>query len=135
MPLVERAGAGGAGTITFASTLDGTTAGQEDLNLTAGTGNILFTGAVGGTRLGAVTIASATNVTAANTFAAASINQVAGSPGGTTWFQNTVNTNAAGGIDLNTVNVTLDGAVTTTSGGPVQITNTGLLDIADAVPP
>ncbi|MBF0110372.1 MAG: filamentous hemagglutinin N-terminal domain-containing protein, partial [Magnetococcales bacterium] len=57
----------GAGTITFGTTLDGTS-GSETLGLTAGTGNILFTGAVGSTKsLGAITIVSAADVTTSST--------------------------------------------------------------------
>ena len=48
-----------AGNIVFSSTLNATTAGVEDLSLTAGTGNVTFTGAVGGsTALGDLTIVS-----------------------------------------------------------------------------
>ena len=50
--------------MTFGSTLTGTTAEAENLTVNAGTGgNVLFTGAVGGTRLGDIVITNANNVT------------------------------------------------------------------------
>ena len=56
-------GAGVGGNISFANTLDDTVAGTHTLGLTAGTGTVTFTGVVGGTALGAVTINSAQRVT------------------------------------------------------------------------
>ena len=68
----------GAGTITFAGTLDG----AQTLALTAGTGNIDFDGKVGdSTALGAVTINAAANVTIDKAFTAASLNQATAGTG------------------------------------------------------
>ncbi|HTL68934.1 MAG TPA: hypothetical protein VL200_14820 [Lacunisphaera sp.] len=113
----------GLGTIAFNSTLDG----GQDLTLTAGTGDITFTGAVGGTRLGNVTIASANNVTASSTFSAATLTQSAGA--GTTTFNGAVDTNAAGGVSLTGNAQVLNANLTTTNGGPVTFTNAGLLTL------
>ncbi len=83
----------GAGSVRFNSTLDGTAAGTEDVTITAGTGNVVFTGAVGGgIRLGIVTINSATNVTTA-AMTVASLNQTAGS--GLTTLGGAINANTA----------------------------------------
>src|SRR6185503_12483162 len=59
-------GSGGSGNnITFDGTLDGTAPGAQSLTITAGAGDVLFTDAVGaGTRLGAISIVSAHDVTA-----------------------------------------------------------------------
>jgi hypothetical protein len=71
-----------AGNILFSSTVDNT----QSLTLNAGTtGDITFTGAVGGnTPLGPVTVTAANNVTITSTFVSASFTQTAGS--GTTDF-------------------------------------------------
>ncbi|MEW5759014.1 MAG: hypothetical protein AB1755_06080, partial [Candidatus Omnitrophota bacterium] len=116
------------GTVTFSSTLDATV--SESLGITAGTGNIVFTGAVGaGTRLGALTLTSATDVTA-DAITAASITQTASS--GTTTFNGAVNTNAIAGIDLNGSTYAINSTITTTAAGPLTITNSGVLTIAAA---
>ncbi|MBI4640977.1 MAG: hypothetical protein HY731_09795, partial [Candidatus Tectomicrobia bacterium] len=118
----------GAGDIRFQSTLGATAIGAEILlNLTAGTGNIIFSGAVNMAELGSVTITSAANVTASAAVTARSIAQRAGT--GTTTFMGTLSTNAAGGINLNGNNFAINNAVTTTNGGPVTITNAGSLAI------
>ncbi|MCX5808025.1 MAG: hypothetical protein NTX36_01420, partial [Proteobacteria bacterium] len=91
------------GNIVFNTTLDGTTDYTETLGLTAGTGNITFGGAVGGTMpLGAVTISSAKDVTA-NTFSAASLTQTTGT--GTTLLTNKLSTGGAVNIKTNTINL------------------------------
>ncbi|WP_460058378.1 hypothetical protein, partial [Spirochaeta dissipatitropha] len=66
----------------------------------AGTGgNVLFTGAVGDTtRLGAVTVTNANDVTQSAGLTAASFTQVAGS--GTTLFSGAVDTDGAAGVSL-----------------------------------
>ena len=124
----------GVGTITFNSTLDGTTDHVEDLTLTAGTGNIDFDGIVGGTKdLGEVTIVSATNVTADAAFNAEQIDQTAGT--GTTTFTGaiqTLGTLASDGLDLNGTNFTISSTVNTGTAGDVKITNSGALSIAAA---
>ncbi|MCX5704806.1 MAG: filamentous hemagglutinin N-terminal domain-containing protein [Candidatus Omnitrophica bacterium] len=120
----------GIGNVIFNNTLNGTVAGTETLGLTAGTGNITFTGAVGGgTRLGAVTVTSTTDVTAA-AIRASSLTQVAGT--GTTTFNGALDTNAAGGVDLTGNAFTFNNTVNTAGGGIVEVTNAGLLTIAGA---
>ncbi|MBC8433648.1 MAG: hypothetical protein H8D96_17200 [Desulfobacterales bacterium] len=68
-------GSSAAGNIAFSSTLNGTTDLIETLNMTAGTGSITFSGAVGNTKkLGAITINSASlGVTANSTIDAKSV--------------------------------------------------------------
>ncbi len=115
---------GGAGTITFGSTVDG----GQDLTLTAGAGNVDFDGAVGFTTdLGAVLVNSAANVTADSTFEASSFTQ--SSDSGTTTFSGLIDlaTNFAfTGQDL-TVN-----AAGNTVAGNMTVTNAGTFTTADA---
>jgi filamentous hemagglutinin family protein len=111
----------GVGTITFGNTLNG----SHNLTLTAGSGNIDFDGIVGTTRLGALDIVSATNVTADAGITAQSISQQSGA--GLTTFTGALNTNGAAGIDLNGSAFTLANTLTTTGGGSVSITNSGQL--------
>ena len=108
----------GIGNIHISSTVDG----ANDLSLTAGTGTITLSGAVGGgTRIGALTINSGVaNTTGAIT--AASVAEVAGS----TTF-GALNTNQAAGINLFGTTFTLGGNVTTTGAGPLATQNTGAL--------
>ena len=109
-----------SGSITFANTLNGTVAGLQALGLTAGTGgNVVFTGAVGGdTRLGAITISSANDVTAA-AITAASLTQTTGQ--GTTTLNGLQNYNTAAGLNVVTDTISLQNAVTTTLGGVVTL--------------
>ncbi|MBS0605302.1 MAG: S-layer family protein, partial [Verrucomicrobia bacterium] len=112
------------GDIHFFSTVNG----AKNVTLIAGAGNILFDGVVGGTTpLATMTITSANNVTAASAVSAASIVQTAGA--GKTTFGGAVTTTNAAGISLTGNQVELDGAVTTTTGGPLSINHTGLLTI------
>ncbi len=105
--------------ITFMSTIDGT----APLDLTAGAGSILFSGALGSiTALGAITIQSAVNVTA-QAVIAASIAQSAGT--GTTLLNGALSTSGAAGIALTATNITRGAAITTLNGGPLTITNSG----------
>ena len=90
--VVINTGTAGGGDVAFNSTLTGTTAGAEDLTITAGTGNVTLSGTVGATRLGHILINSATNVSA-NAASATSIRQVAGT--GTTTLNGAVNVNGA----------------------------------------
>ena len=123
----------GGNNITFSGTLNATTAAPnaEKLTLNAGTGGtVLFSGAVGATRLGDVTITNANNVTISNSFAAASLLQSAGS--GTTSTAagnlNTDNSAAGNGVQLTTHNITIGtGGITTTNNGIVTFTNAGTL--------
>ena len=113
-----------AGNILFSSTIDG----ARTLGLTAGTGSITFTGAVGGgTRLGAISIASATNVLA-NAITAASLSQAAGS--GTTSLNGGVNTNTATGVSLTGTNLAVNAGITTTNSGKVTFNQSGTAAIA-----
>lgn len=116
----------GAGNISFASTLDG----AQTLSLTAGTGDVTFSGAVGGTtRLGAITIVSAKDVTAA-AIKAASLSQAAGS--GTTTLNGAVDTNAAAGVSLTGTNLAVNSTITTSSTGTVTFNQLGTITIAAA---
>jgi hypothetical protein len=116
----------GLGNIAFNSTIEGTADGAQPLSLTAGTGNITLTGGVGQTtRLGAVTVVSATHVTAA-AIRASSLKQQNGS--GLTTLNGAVNTNVGGlggGVSLNGENLTVNNSITTTSGGTVTVTEAG----------
>lgn len=119
--------------VTFDSTLDGQGDGIEQVTINGGdSGNVQLAGVVGGTmRLGPLHIQNANNVTAA-AITATHISQANGS--GTTTLNGAVNTNdtTERGVDLNTVNVSLNDAVQTTGDGRVEVTVAGLLDIADA---
>src|SRR5258706_2581786 len=110
--------------------MDGTTeaANVEKLTLNAGTaGNALFTGAVGTTRLGDLTITNANNVTESAGITARSLTQSAGQ--GTTLLTRAVNTNTASGGALTTSVITDNNTITTTNAGTVTFTNAGLLTL------
>jgi filamentous hemagglutinin family protein len=116
-----------SGTISFGSTLDGTVAGAQNLTVNAGTGSLVLSAAAGSdVRLGALTIGSAGNVTAA-AISAASITQTAGS--GTTTFNGALNANP-GSIDLTGTNFTFNNQVATGAGGNVTVNNSGLLSLS-----
>src|SRR5258706_15784907 len=109
--------------------MDGTTeaANVEKLTLNAGTaGNALFTGAVGTTRLGDLTITNANNVTESAGITARSLTQSAGQ--GTTLLTGAVNTNTATGGSITNGAVTENGGITPTRAGP------GRLPTADPPP-
>ncbi|MBL8816362.1 MAG: S-layer family protein [Planctomyces sp.] len=119
-----------AGNVRFDSTIEGTAAGTEDLSVTAGTGNVVFNGAVGGvTRLGNLTVNSATNVTAA-ALTVAALQQVAGS--GLTTLNGVVNTNTAAGVSLSGTNLAINNSIVTASAGGVTINVSGTTTIAAA---
>ena len=118
----------GAGHVTFQSTLQGTTAEAENLTLTAGTGNVTFTGAVGATRLGAVLINSATNVTENGGMTVASLTQLAGT--GTTTLNGAVNTSTVQGVQLTGTNLEVHGGITTTGNGVVTVSESNTVVIA-----
>ena len=110
----------GGGDILISSTVDG----DQNLNLTAGTGNITISAAIGGTTpINALTINSANNVTT-QAISAASITQLEGS--GTSTFNGNLTTSGAAGIALTGNNITQNGSVTTTGGGAFTVTNSGL---------
>jgi len=120
-----------AGNVAFQNTLVSEATEANSLNLTAGTGSITFTGAVGSgaaQELGAVTIATANNVTASSTFEAASLTQTAGT--GTTTLDGAVTTTAAGtNVDLTTETIDINANVTT-NGGTVDLSAVTLVDLA-----
>ena len=116
-------GAGVNGSILFGSTLDGTTGFAEDLTLTAGLGNVTFTGAVGATMdLGDVRINSAVDVWFKAATNADSLVQVAGT--GDTRFDGavTINSSASLGLAITTNAVTVNNTITTLNGGMVSMT-------------
>ena len=117
----------GTGTITFQDLLNG----AQALGLTAGNANIDFDGVVGGvTALGAVTINSATNVTADAAFSAASFKQSAGT--GTTTLNGAVTTSGSSGFDITGTNLALNAPITVNGAGSVVTDLSGTLVIADA---
>ncbi|MFM7540900.1 MAG: beta strand repeat-containing protein [Planctomycetota bacterium] len=117
----------GAGNIVFAGTVDG----GNNLTLAAGAGDVNFSGAVGsGTRLGAITINSADDVTAA-AITAASITQATGT--GATTLGGAIDTNAAAGVSITNETIDLNAGLTTTAAGAVTFNATlGALTIAQA---
>jgi hypothetical protein len=119
------------GNISFDGTLNGTAAGAQNLTITAGAGDVTFTGAVGGgVRLGAISIVSADDVTA-NAVTAASLSQTDGT--GTTTLNGAVNTSAAGGVSLTNETIVVNNTITTTNGGPVTLNaDTATLTVAAA---
>ncbi len=114
------------GDISFDATLDSEALENNTLDLTAGTGSITFTGAVGSglnQALGAITVNSATNLTATSTVEAASFTQTAGT--GTTTFSAAVDA-SAGDINVTANAIVVDGTLTTSSAGTagtIQISN------------
>ncbi len=115
---VNTANAGSGANVAFASTLNGTTDSAQSLTINAGTaGDINFTGVVGGTtRLGAVTITNADDLSASAAFNALSFLQSAGQ--GLTRFLGSLNLTGANGASITTASISLGGAVTST-GGPL----------------
>jgi hypothetical protein len=112
-------GAGSGDDIFFSSTLDG----AQTLGLTAGLGNITFTGAVGaGTRLGAVTVTSGATVLASTTFTAASFLQSAGSVA--TTFTGLVD--LAGMFDFTGSVLNINGVGANLVGSTMEVSNSGL---------
>ncbi|MBI2194322.1 MAG: S-layer family protein, partial [Planctomycetes bacterium] len=94
--------------------------GGNNLAVTAGTGNVLFTGAAGNlTRLGAVTVNSATDVTETAGMRAASFVQAAGT--GNTTFNGVVNLDTVTGLQVTTNNINVNAAVTTVNNGVVTL--------------
>ena len=111
----------GTGSITFSQTVDG----NEPLTLTAGDGDILFSGIVGGTTpIGAFTINSVHNFTTSVGLNVASITLLSST--GTYTVYGTINTTAPAGINLTGNNfVRIGVAVTTTNGGSITVNNSG----------
>jgi hypothetical protein len=103
------------GNLTFGGTLNGAgAAGSQCLAIRAGTGNVLFQGAVGATvALGDLVVASARDVTFASTLTAADYRQAAGT--GTTQFNGTVTVNAPVALDVTTSAIILNANITATN--------------------
>jgi len=108
-----------AGDIQFVETLSGT----ADLGLTAGSGDVKFEKAVD---LNSLIVTSANNVSAAD-IKANTITQTAGA--GISSFS--ALTAGAGGIRLSGSTINLNGLVTTSNAGDLQITNSNVLNIAN----
>jgi trimeric autotransporter adhesin len=119
--------AGGAN-VTFSSTLDGTTASSQSLTINAGTGgNILHSGAVGGTtQLAVYTVTNANDFTA-GAVTATGFTQSAGS--GTTLFSGRLTANGAGGVSLTGNAFTFNGGVDTATGGGFSVNSSGTFTI------
>ncbi|MFA6502477.1 MAG: hypothetical protein WCT85_06780, partial [Parachlamydiales bacterium] len=112
----------GSGLINFNNTIDAFISGAADLSLTTdGSGDINFhSGAGSSIRLGAVSVANAKNLTI-NGLRSTSFVQTTGN--GTTTLNNTINTNAVGGINLTNNSFAVNSTLVTTSFGPVTITH------------
>ncbi|MBS0653703.1 MAG: hypothetical protein JSR39_09320, partial [Verrucomicrobia bacterium] len=116
----------GGGSLNLLGTVD-SDATPRNLTLTAGSGSIALSSALGGTNpLSAFQISSAANATASN-ISAASIIQSAGT--GLSHFTGTLSTTALSGVSLTGTQFTLDGIVTTTNGGPLAIVHSGALTL------
>ena len=128
---------GAGGNITFSSTLNGASPDTQNLTLSAGTGNILFSGDVGTnflTRPNLINIASANNVSIGN-MAVNGLIQTSGS--GTTTISGSLSiVNNIGfqftGTNLNVQNTA---SIQTTMGSSVTIHNNGLLTFAGSANP
>jgi len=112
------------GDVSFAATVDASTAGGQGLLVDAGTaGDVMFAAAVGATtRLGAVTIVDANDVTLATTFAADSLVQQAGS--GTTRINGDAILFGATGIEISTQTIDVNASIDVQSaaaGGPLRL--------------
>lgn len=111
------------GTIHFFDTING----AHNQTLTAGVGNILLDGAIGGsTPLTTLNIVSAHNVIA-DAISAASILQAAGT--GTSTLNGALTTTSGSGINLTGSAFVLASSVTTTNNGTVSINHTGTLEM------
>ncbi len=114
------------GGISFAGVIDG----SNNLELTAGQGNITLPASVGGgTPLNLLKVDSCVNLTA-GAIRAVTID-IEGVSGLAT-FAGPMTTTGASGITLNGAAFTLDGNVTTSGGGPLTITNSGTLTVASS---
>ncbi|MFA5336914.1 MAG: hypothetical protein WC330_01115, partial [Candidatus Omnitrophota bacterium] len=105
-------------TLTFNGTVN-SASGTEDLTLTAGTGNMVFAGAVGTTNsLEDLKIVSVKNLTTA-AITAETITQDGGT--GATTFNGAVNTSAAGGVNIVNETIAVNSGITTTGNGIVTL--------------
>ncbi len=105
-------------------TLSNTVAGLFDLTLTAGSGDILISGAIGAPRIGIFTINSVNNLTV-QSITASSMTLINAT--GTATLQGSLDTNALSGITLNGNSFISSGTITTSNGGPLTVTNSGLV--------
>ncbi len=120
------------GAITFNNTIDGTTDGMENLTLQSGDDDTLFQNSIGGTtRLGAITVQSARNVTSSIGLSAAAFLQLAGT--GTTSLDGTTDINTISGIQIATNSIDLTDPVTTSANGPIILTNSGTLTASGSI--
>ncbi|GMV79606.1 MAG: hypothetical protein AMXMBFR7_07900 [Planctomycetota bacterium] len=115
-----------AGDVTFADTVDGSGAGGQNLTLDVA-GAIDFQGAIGSSvRLGAIQVDDATDLSLLG-LTAGSFTQVAGT--GTTTFDGAVDLDAAGGLNVATDTILVNGTVDTVNGGGVTLTAASALTI------
>ena len=111
--------------VSFGGTLNSEASEGNSLTVVAGSGDVGFTGAVGGAatgRLGTLTVTSAHDVTA-NAISAGALAQTAGS--GTTTLNGAVDTDTAAGVSLAGTNLAVNAGVTTTNGGVVTLNQSG----------
>ncbi len=102
--------------VSFGSTLTGAVASTQALTINAGTGaDAIFSGAVGATRLGVLTITNARDLIALSSLAAASINQSAGQR--LSRFDGPVTTASTGAVSLTGQAVTFNSTLVAGSGG------------------
>ena len=116
-------GSSAGANVSFGGTLDG----GQTLGLTAGVGNITFTGSVGATRLGALTVTSGATVLASSTFNAASFTQSAGSVA--TTFTGLLD--LTGAFDFTGTILNINGAGSNIVGTTMDVTNSGLFATAN----
>ncbi len=117
------------GNISLA-TVNATTAGVETLTLTAGTGVISASGAIGGTiRVGVLTVNSCSAMTVqALTASSVNITQTAiDLVNDKLTLGGNLNTNAVQGIVFNVTNLVRNGSITATNGGPLNTTFSGTI--------
>lgn len=113
----------GGGDITFSSTVNG----MQDFSLTAGSGDIILSGVLGGIDpLGAFTVYSANNLTLPE-ISSCSIMQVAGT--GTTILGGIATTTCSEGVSLMSNNISINANINTIGDGQVILKNSGLLSI------
>ena len=99
-----------AGDIAFTGPVNSDVNETNNLTLNAGTGDILFTAAVGSganQELGDILVTSAANITANSSIAATSVTQAAGT--GATTFNGSVTTSTPAGISVTTNDVNVNG--------------------------
>ncbi len=115
--------------VAFSMSLDGTTAGTEDLTINAGSaGNVLFDGAVGQTnQLREITVTNAANFSLNATLTANSLQQISGS--GTTTLDGLVTVNSAPGLQLTTNHVIVNAAINAQTNAQINLTATADLII------